>query len=56
MNCVIPFTKEIKFNTNIAEVLSISLEHDYTVNDEELLGKLVLIVKNLNLCYLFRLI
>lgn len=38
MNCVIPFTKEIKFNTNIAEVLSISLEHDYTVNDEELLG------------------
>ena len=38
MNCIIPFTKDIKFNTNIAEVLSISLEHDYTVNESELLG------------------
>ena len=40
MNCIIPFTKDIKFNTNIAEVLSISLEHDYTVNESELLGNL----------------
>ena len=38
MNCVIPFTKEVKFKSNIAEILSISLEHDYTVNDNELLG------------------
>ena len=33
MNCIIPFTKDIKFKTNICEILSISLEHEYTVND-----------------------
>lgn len=38
MNCIIPFTKDIKFKTNISEILSISLEHEYTVNDSELLG------------------
>ena len=38
MNLIIPFTKDIKFNTNISEILSISLEHDYTINDGELLG------------------
>lgn len=38
MNCIIPFTKDIKFKTNIAEILSISLEHDYTANPEEILG------------------
>jgi len=38
MNCIIPFTKDIKFKTNISEIVSISLEHEYTVNDTELLG------------------
>ena len=38
MNCIIPFTKEIKFNTNVKEIVSISLEHDYTLNDYEILG------------------
>ena len=42
MNCIIPFTKEVKFDTNIAEILSISLEHEYTVNDAELLGNFII--------------
>ena len=38
MNFVIPFTKDVKFKTNIGEILSVSLEHDYTVNQDEILG------------------
>lgn len=38
MNLIIPFTKDIKFDTNIAEITSISLEHDWTYNESELLG------------------
>lgn len=38
MNIVIPFTKDVKFKTNIGEILSVSLEHDYTVNQDEILG------------------
>ena len=38
MNLIIPFTKDIKFDTNIGEITSISLEHDYTYNNGELLG------------------
>lgn len=38
MNLVIPFTKDIKFKSNIAEILSVSLEHDFTANSEEILG------------------
>lgn len=38
MNLVIPFTKDIKFKTNIGEILSVSLEHDYSTNDSEVLG------------------
>lgn len=38
MNLIIPFTKDIKFDTNIAEITSISLEHDWTYNERELLG------------------
>lgn len=41
MNCIIPFSKDIKFKTNICEILSISLEHDYTLNDSELLGNFI---------------
>lgn len=42
MNCIIPFTKDIKFKTNICEILSISLEHDYTLNETELLGNFII--------------
>lgn len=42
MNCIIPFTKDIKFKTNISEILSISLEHEYTINDSELLGNFII--------------
>lgn len=38
MNLVIPFTKDIKFKSNIAKILSVSLEHDFTANSEEILG------------------
>ena len=41
MNCIIPYTKDIKFNTNICEILSISLENEYTVNDNEILGNFI---------------
>ena len=41
MNLIIPFTKDIKFNSSIAEITSISLEHDYTVNDGEILGNFI---------------
>ena len=42
MNCIIPFTKDIKFKTSISEILSISLEHDYTLNDNDLLGNFLI--------------
>ena len=42
MNLIIPFTKDIKFNSSIAEITSISLEHDYTVNDREILGNFII--------------
>ena len=42
MNLIIPFTKDIKFNSSIAEITSISLEHDYTVNDGEILGNFII--------------
>lgn len=41
MNCIIPFTKDIKFNTNISEIVSISLEHEYTANPGEILGNFI---------------
>ena len=42
MNLIIPFTKDIKFKTNISEIASISLEHEYTVNDSEILGNFII--------------
>ncbi len=41
MNCVIPYTKEIVFKTKIAEISSISLEHEMSVNETELLGNFI---------------
>lgn len=42
MNCVIPYTKEILFKTKIAEISSISLEHEMSINDTELLGNFII--------------
>lgn len=41
MNLTIPFTKDIKFSSNISEILSISLEHEYTVNELGVLGNFI---------------
>lgn len=41
MNCVIPYTKEIVFKTKIADISSISLEHEMNINDTELLGNFI---------------
>ncbi len=38
MNCVMPFTKDIEFSTNIKEICSISLEHEFNVNNKVILG------------------
>ena len=42
MNCVIPFTKDIQFKTTIASIISVSLEHEYTINDDEILGNFII--------------
>ena len=41
MNITIPFSKEILFKSKIAEITSISLEHDVSINDKELLGDFI---------------
>ena len=41
MNLTIPFSKEILFQTKIAEITSISLEQDVSINDNELLGDFI---------------
>ena len=41
MNISIPFNKVIQFKTSIAEILSISLEKDVSINDTELLGDFI---------------
>lgn len=38
MNISIPFNKIVPFKSSIAEICSISLEHDISINDSELLG------------------
>lgn len=42
MNISIPFKKLIPFKSNIAEICSISLEHDVSINDSELLGDFII--------------
>lgn len=42
MNCTIPFTKDLKFPTSLAKIVSISLEHEYTVNEQNLLGNFLI--------------
>lgn len=41
MKSVIPFSKEIVFKTNIAEISSISLEHNYNVVNDSIKGDFV---------------
>jgi len=41
LNISIPFNKVIPFKTSIAEILSISLEKDVSINDTELLGDFI---------------
>lgn len=38
MNCIIPFESKVKFNCPVKEICSISLEHEITKNDSEVLG------------------
>ena len=42
MDLNIPFFKELSFKSNIAEITSISLEEDVTLNDHELLGDFII--------------
>lgn len=41
MNITIPFSKDIVFKTKIAEICSISLEQDVSINENELLGDFI---------------
>lgn len=42
MNISIPFKKVIPFKSSIAEICSISLEHDISINEKELLGDFII--------------
>ena len=42
MNCIVPFNKKIKFDTTISEIVSISLEHEITINENSLLGNFII--------------
>lgn len=42
LNISIPFNKVIPFKSSIAEICSISLEHDISINDSELLGDFII--------------
>ncbi len=41
MKNIIPYEKDIKFDTKIAEITSISLEHEEKINDDEVLGDFI---------------
>lgn len=50
MNKIIPFKKEITFKTDIYDITSISLEHNYKINDNIVNGEFIIngeYVKNL---------
>ena len=42
MNCIIPFESKVKFNNPIKEICSISLEHELTKNDDQVLGSFII--------------
>ncbi|MBQ6840777.1 MAG: LysM peptidoglycan-binding domain-containing protein [Bacilli bacterium] len=41
MNCIIPFESKVKFPGTVKEICSISLEHEITKNDSEILGNFI---------------
>lgn len=41
MKSIIPYTKEIEFKTKIAEICSISLEHELDINEEQIEGNFI---------------
>ncbi len=42
MKTIVPYTKEIVFKTKIAEIISMSLEHEINIKEEEILGDFVI--------------
>lgn len=42
MNCIIPFESRVKFNGPVKEICSISLEHEITQNNSEILGNFLI--------------
>ncbi len=42
MKLIIPFEKKVKFNSNACEISSISLEHEFTKNEGEILGNFLI--------------
>lgn len=42
MNCIIPFEGKVKFDYQVKEINSISLEHEYTINDGSILGNFLI--------------
>jgi LysM repeat protein len=41
MKTIVPYSKEIKFNSKIAEICSISLEHELNINDTDIEGNFI---------------
>ncbi len=41
MKSIVPYTKEIEFGSKIAEICSISLEHELNINDTEIGGNFI---------------
>lgn len=42
MKSIVPYTKEIKFDSKLAEICSISLEHEMEVTDNEIEGNFII--------------
>ena len=42
MNLLIPFNADVEFTTDVKEICSISLEHEYTKNEKEILGNFII--------------
>jgi len=42
MNCIIPFEKRVSFTNPVKEICSISLEHEITQNENEVLGNFII--------------
>lgn len=42
MKSIVPYTKDIKFDSKLAEICSISLEHEMHVNDAEIEGNFII--------------